>query len=223
MNQNQLLKKLLIGVLLMLPQVFLAVPSSAIEKQAQIFVAKDPQLNVKVLKLALEAYGKARVQGLDAKELLTIVDYSKPSTQPRLWVLNLKTSKILFHELVAHGKGSGENLPTRFSNRIGSAMSSLGLYLTQKPYIGNDGYSLRLVGLEKGFNDLALERNVVMHPASYVSTSFAKSYGRLGRSWGCFALNPSVAKPVITTIKEGTLLFAYYPDPSWLQHSKYLM
>jgi hypothetical protein len=222
MKTNQTLKVCLLLALLLYSSYLFAIPVIPVETQTQVFTAKDHNLNAKVLKLALEAYNKARAQGFDSKGVLTIVDYSKPSTQPRFWVLNLKTNEILFHELVAHGKGSGENLATKFSNRSGSAMSSLGLYLTQKPYIGNDGYSLRLIGLEKGFNDLALERNVVIHPASYVSSNFARSYGRLGRSWGCFALNPAVAKPVIKTIKEGTLLFAYYPDPSWLHHSKYL-
>lgn len=196
--------------------------ASSIDAQAKLLSAKAQNLSPQVVKLGLEAYDKARAQGLDAQQLLTIVDYSKPSTEPRLWVLDLKTDKVLFQELVAHAQNSGGNIPTTFSDTPSSHMSSLGLYLTEQTYDGHHGNTLRLAGLEKGFNDKAQSREIVMHAANYVSQTFADIHGRLGRSWGCFALNPAVAQPVINTIKGGTLLFAYYPEQSWLEHSSYL-
>jgi L,D-transpeptidase catalytic domain len=196
--------------------------SSSIDAQAKAISAKAQHLNPKVVELGLEAYQKARAQGLDKKEMLTIVDYSKPSTEPRLWVVNLKNDEVLYQTLVAHGKNSGGNMATRFSNRPQSEESSLGLYLTGDTYSGEHGYSLRLEGLEKGFNSNAESRAIVMHSAWYVSQSFADSEGRLGRSWGCMALNPKVAPEIIHTIKDGTLIFAYYPEKAWLDHSKYL-
>lgn len=206
--------------------VFADVPAvtnnTNIDQQVKAFTAKAKNLNPKVVKLALQAYNKARIQGIDSKGLVTIVDYTKPSTENRLWVLDLKKNTVLYKGLVAHGFNSGGNYATRFSNRVGSAMSSLGLYMTGKPYIGHNGYSLRLIGLEKGFNDYAMRRNVVIHPASYVSRSFADAYGRIGHSAGCFALESRLSSSIIKTIKDGTLLFAYYPDSKWLKKSKYL-
>lgn len=153
---------------------------------------------------------------------LTIIDYSKPSTKKRLWVFDLRTRALLYEELVAHGQGSGANFATLFSNEPETHRSSLGLFVTQDTYIGKNGYSLRLNGLDVGFNDHARERAIVMHGASYVSTEFARSRGRLGRSWGCPAVPDDVARNVIDRIRGGSLVFAYYPDEHWLTSSKYL-
>ena len=142
-------------------------------------------------------------------DLLTIIDYSLPSTEPRLWVVDRSRRRVLFHELVAHGRGSGDNYATRFSNRDGSLQSSLGLFLTEGTYVGRNGYSLRLEGLEPGINDRARDRTLVMHGAPYVSAEFARRHGRLGRSWGCPALDPAIAGPVIDLIRGGSLLFVY--------------
>lgn len=167
----------------------------------------------KPLDLALHA---ARAKGRTPR-LLTLIDYSRPSTEKRLWVIDLVEEKVLLETLVAHGKGSdraGEAV--RFSNRSGSRASSLGLYETLGTYIGKHGYSLKLRGLEPGFNDNAEERAVVVHGAWYVSEAFAKQHGRLGRSWGCPAVDDRVAKRLIDRIKGGSLLFVYYPDEKWL-------
>lgn len=196
--------------------------SADITKQAKVLSKEAPGLNPEVAKLSLVAYNKAREQGLDTQQVLTIVDYSKPSTEPRMWVFDLKTNQLLFQELVAHGSNSGDNVPTSFSDDPSSHKSSLGLYITKQPYVGHHGYSLRLAGLEPGYNGTAESRDVVVHSANYVSEEFAKIHGRLGRSWGCFALSQKSAQPVINTIKDGTLLFAYYPDQKWLSHSNYL-
>jgi L,D-transpeptidase catalytic domain len=176
-----------------------------------------------VLRLALNAAACARQSGTVTNErLLTVIDYSRASSEPRLWVLDLERERVLFEELVAHGRGSGDNFATRFSNVDGSHQTSLGLFRTADTYVGTNGYSLRLDGLEAGVNDRARERAIVMHGAPYVSEAHLRSLGRLGRSHGCPALRPTVARTIIDTIKEGSLLFAYYPDKQWLKESRFL-
>ena len=175
-----------------------------------------PGLNPRVFDLALTAYNKLYQSGYDHQQILTIVDYSKPSTDQRMWVINLNTMQVVAHTLVAHGMGSGGNVPDKFSNASHTHESSLGVFLTENTYQGKHGYSLRLDGLEPGINSNALSRDIVVHSAPYVSESFAKAHGRLGRSWGCLALNPKVANNVIQHIKGGTVVFAYYPNKQWL-------
>ena len=167
-------------------------------------------LSPKVLAAALDAVDAARARGVSGREdLLTVIDYSLPSTRPRLWVLDLASGKVLFRELVAHGRGSGDNYATRFSNLPDSHQSSLGLFLTGGTYTGGNGYSLKLRGLESGVNDLAESRYIVMHGAWYVSPDHARAHGRLGRSWGCPALPTESAGPVIDAIKDGSFLFVH--------------
>jgi L,D-transpeptidase catalytic domain len=167
-------------------------------------------LSPKVLAMALDAVSCARARGVSGKsDLLTVIDYSLPSTEPRLWVLDLESGKVLFYELVAHGSGSGDKVPTRFSNVNDSRTTSLGLFLTGDTYEGGNGYSLKLKGLDEGVNDRAEERHIVMHGAWYVSADHARQYGMLGRSWGCPALPAAEAKPVIDTIKGGSFVFSY--------------
>jgi L,D-transpeptidase catalytic domain len=185
--------------------------------------ASVQSLNSHVLQLALNAATCARDGGVvNNDRLLTVIDYSKASTQPRLWVLDLDTQRVLFEELVAHGQGSGDNYATRFSNDDGSHQTSLGLFRTADTYVGTNGYSLRLDGLEPGVNDRARERAIVIHGAPYVNAAASRTLGRLGRSWGCPALRPAIARTLIDTIKEGSLVFAYYPDQQWLQGSRFL-
>jgi hypothetical protein len=167
-------------------------------------------LSPRVLAMALDAVSSARDRGVAGKrDLLTVIDYSLPSTEPRLWVLDLARGKVLFHELVAHGAGSGEKFATRFSNVDDSRATSLGLFLTGETYEGGNGYSLKLKGLDGGINDRAEERHIVMHGAWYVSADHARQYGMLGRSWGCPALPQADAKPVIDAIKGGSFVFAW--------------
>jgi len=168
----------------------------------------------RVLDAALAAYNEAAQDGTLARpDLLTVIDYTRPSTERRLWVLDLARGRVLFHELVAHGKNSGENLARFFSNAHGSLKTSLGLFVTETPYVGRNGYSLRLRGLDRGVNDNALDRAIVMHGASYVSAAIAAKLGRLGRSWGCPAVSAEVAHDIIDTIKGGSAIFAYGPSP----------
>lgn len=179
-------------------------------------------LNPKALQAGLKAYSKAREEGLDKQQILTIVDYTAPSTARRLWVLDVKNHTVLFNDYVAHGQNSGGNYANSFSDKPESLESSLGVFLTESPYEGKHGYSLRIKGLDRGFNDNAEARDIVFHSADYVSTQFAEEHGRLGRSWGCFALRPAIASSVIHKIEGGTLVLAYYPDPSWLAKSQFL-
>ncbi len=175
-----------------------------------------------VLRLALRAFSCGRAVGYFDTPLLTVIDYSLPSTERRLWVIDLAAKRILFHELVAHGLNSGEDTAVAFSNRPGSKQSSLGLFLTEDSYAGRHGASLRLSGLEPGVNDLAAERAIVMHGASYVSASYMAEHGQLGRSWGCPAVDLRVHRQIIDRIQGGTAVFAYYPDPTWLRTSRFL-
>jgi hypothetical protein len=153
---------------------------------------------------------------------LTVIDYSKASTEKRLWVYDVASHALLYEELVAHGQGSGANFATTFSDEPNTHSSSLGLFVTEDTYVGHNGYSLRLDGLDRGFNDRARERAIVMHGARYVSADIARTQGRLGRSWGCPALRDGIARELIDHVKGGGLLFAYYPDPRWLASSKFL-
>lgn len=185
--------------------------------------ALAPAADPKVLSLATRAADCARRQGLlDGFQHLAVIDYSRPSTQPRLWVFDVAHGRLLYQELVAHGRNTGERVAERFSNVEGSKMSSLGLFQTAETYYGSNGYSLRLRGLDRGFNDNALARAIVMHGAPYVSEAIAERLGRLGRSWGCPAVRQEVARTVIDTLKGGALLFAYYPDSKWLKESPML-
>jgi hypothetical protein len=186
-------------------------------------VVRPSALNQHVLDLAMMAATCAESRDLvDSPKTLTIIDYSLPSTSPRLWVLDLGTGRTLYEEVVAHGRGSGGNMATAFSNFADSHQSSLGLFVTADAYVGQNGYSMRLNGLEPGVNDLARTRAIVMHGAPYVDPSLAATQGRLGRSWGCPALRPAVAKQIIDRIKGGNLLFAYYPEKDWLEGSQLL-
>src|SRR5262249_56756718 len=126
------------------------------------------------------------------REVLTVIDYSRPSPEPRLFVVEMPSGRVAFQELVAHGRGSGENETVRFSNAAGSRMTSLGVFLAGSTYRGHHGLSLRLDGLEAGFNDAAMDRDIVVHGASYVNASTAHTLGRLGRSWGCPAVRPAI-------------------------------
>jgi hypothetical protein len=176
-----------------------------------------------VFEMALDAASCAvRTGAVNAPGTLTVIDYSKPSSERRLWVFDLKSKELVYEELVAHGQGSGANMATQFSNEDESHQTSLGLFVTRDTYVGKNGYSLRLDGLDRGVNDRARDRAIVMHGAPYVSEQFVKANGRLGRSWGCPAISAVVAKQMIDRVKGGGLVFAYYPDAQLLKTSKYL-
>jgi hypothetical protein len=203
--------------------LFSAVPVMADTGLVARLAEAAPAANPQVLTLATRAADCARRQGLlEGFKHLAVIDYSLPSTQPRLWIFDVARGRLLHQELVAHGRNTGERLAERFSNVEGSKMSSLGLFQATETYVGSNGYSLRLRGLDAGFNDNALARAIVMHGAPYVSEAIAERLGRIGRSWGCPAVRPEVARTVIDTLKGGALLFAYYPDRKWLAESPLL-
>ncbi|MCH9756736.1 MAG: murein L,D-transpeptidase catalytic domain family protein [Gammaproteobacteria bacterium] len=222
----------LIGLILMIffsanlasdtPSVANLNSNTDINTEVQHLSQKAPQLDKKVLKLALVAYEKVKRSGAAKKPILTVIDYSKPSSEQRLWIFDVNREKLLFNTHVAHGANSGSIIPKHFSNQVSSRETSLGTYVTQDTYMGSNGYSLNIKGLEKGINDNAYIRRVVVHGAQYVEPDFIKSTGHAGRSWGCLAIAKTLTKPIINLIKEGSVIFAYYPDKQYMSHSHYL-
>jgi hypothetical protein len=192
-----------------------------VEKEFQIIHSQANNLDSNVLRLSLTAYVRARNRGYDSKQLLTIIDYSLPSTEKRLWVFDIKNGKKLLNTWVSHGKNSGAINANTFSNSNGSLKSSIGVFVTAEPYVGGHGVSLRMKGLEKGINDNAYDRNIVFHGASYVSGNFIR--GHVGRSWGCPAVSTDTIKSLVNTIKDNTVVIAYYPDRNWLKNSSFLV
>lgn len=158
---------------------------------------------------------------LSDKEIITLIDFRKSANEKRLWVVDLKEKKVLFHSLVAHGRNSGDVFASKFSNKHESNQSSLGFYITGSTYIGKHGVSLKLHGVEKGINDQAEARAIVMHGAEYVSDAYIKRVGRLGRSFGCPAVPMSIHKEVVTQLAGGTCLFIFYPDQNYLSSTRF--
>lgn len=169
------------------------------------------------LNFALEGWEK--LEDTLEKPLLTVIDFSLPSTEKRLWIIDIEKQEILLNTVVAHGRNSGHLMAEKFSNQPESYQSSLGFYKTAETYQGKHGYSLRLDGLEKGFNDLARSRAIVIHGADYAREEFAKATGRLGRSLGCPALPTELSAKVIDLIKDGSLIFIFGNDPNYLNQS----
>ena len=172
---------------------------------------------------ALKGYNYLKTKGRILNEdVISIVDFTKPSSQKRLFVIDLKNCRTLFNTYVAHGQGSGEEFANKFSNVPSSYQSSLGFYITSETYVGKNGYSLRLNGIEAGINDKADERDIVMHGAPYVSESYIRSQGYIGRSWGCPAVPEKLSKPIIETIKNGSCLFVFGNNKNYIKHSRIL-
>jgi hypothetical protein len=197
--------------------------SATSESQMTSLLHQARGLRAEVLRLALDSSRCAAELGLvTRRDLLTVIDYSMPSSEQRMFIFDLAAGKLLYRELVAHGKNSGDNVTNYFSNRPSSLASSLGLFVTADTYVGKNGYSLRLRGLEEGVNDMAMDRAIVMHGAYYVSREAIRVLGRLGRSWGCPAVRSEIAQELIETIRGGSAIFAYYPQQSWLASSVFL-
>ncbi|MGE8555130.1 MAG: murein L,D-transpeptidase catalytic domain family protein [Chryseobacterium jejuense] len=184
----------------------------------------EHELNYEVFTKALTGFENLKKAGLltDESHLLTVCDFSMSSNTKRLWIIDLNDKKVLFNSLVAHGKNTGEEFATNFSNTESSRQSSMGFYITDATYQGDNGYSLRLLGMDKGFNDAAYRRAIVMHGADYVSDTFAAVHKRIGRSWGCPAVPRELSQSMINTIKGRNLLFIYYPDQNYLSSSEWL-
>lgn len=180
-------------------------------------------ISATAFELALKGWEKLKANNqLPNSGLLTIVDFSQPSTQKRLYVIDLEKRILLFNTYVAHGRNSGREQAVNFSNKPRSNQSSPGFYRTETTYYGNNGYSLRLEGLEKGINDNAESRAIVMHGADYVNENRIQSLGYIGRSQGCPAIPPKMTRPIINTIKNGSCLFIYAPVTQYAQRSAIL-
>lgn len=184
----------------------------------------DAGLSRDVFNLAIKGLTKLDSEGkLNNPDILTIADYSQSSNKKRLYVIDLKNKKLLFNTYVAHGRNTGEEYAKSFSNKEGSLKSSLGFYITENPIVGtHTGFALLIDGVEKGINDRAVKRAIIIHGAEYATESFIKKHGRLGRSFGCPALPPDMNKPIIETIKGGTCLFLYNPDTKYICSSSLL-
>ncbi|HEV8287140.1 MAG TPA: murein L,D-transpeptidase catalytic domain family protein [Chitinophagaceae bacterium] len=243
----QLMKKpaiLLFAILASVIVVFAAAKKSSAKKKVNIIssshitVAKkadnasvlfselhlsEAGLNQSIFNSAVHGMQKLEDKGMIKDDnIITIVDFSQPSNKKRLYVVDLENKQVLFNTLVAHGKNTGALWAKSFSNKASSFKSSPGFYVTEDTYTGDNGYSLRLNGVEKNINDNALNRAIVMHGAPYVDQSAINSLGFLGRSWGCPAVPVAQHKAIINTIKGGTCLFIYSPDRNYQQHSTLL-
>lgn len=178
------------------------------------------QISYKVFRMAMVGY--YHINGLRNRDNITIIDYSKPSTKERFFVIDLNNKKLKYKSLVAHGVNSGWSIPKDFSNVPDSKKSSLGFFITAETYNGKHGHSLKIDGLEKGINDNARKRYIVIHNANYVSKSFIKKNGRLGRSWGCPALPKKVSEEIIDFISNGQCLFIYGDSNEYQINSNYV-
>jgi len=200
--------------------------SMAIEAEASSLydaLALDGDINVKTLVYALKGFRYLQSTGqLGNTNVLTIADMSQSSRNKRLYIIDVENKKLLFNTYVAHGRGSGSEFATSFSNEVDSHKSSLGFYVTSNTYSGSHGLSLRINGVEKGFNDKALARAVVVHGANYMGDSFLRNSPFSGRSWGCPAVPAAEIGKVINIIKGGTCLFIYHPTENYLSKSKIL-
>lgn len=217
-------------LLLLVPVINNAVSNKLVpdkEGNRDLFSAlnlSEKGLSSEVFQLALKGYRKLETIGkIRNTGILTIIDSSQSSKKKRLYVIDLMHKELLFNTYVAHGRNSGEEYAKHFSNVSGSCQSSLGFYITKEECLGSSvGLSLILEGMEKGFNDNALKREIIIHGAAYATEDFIRKTGRLGRSFGCPALPPNLIKPVIKTIKEGTCLFIYHLDDYYFNHSTLL-
>ncbi|MCB9251212.1 MAG: murein L,D-transpeptidase catalytic domain family protein [Flavobacteriales bacterium] len=184
---------------------------------------KHNALNYNVFQMAYKGYLVMKKEGMLSNfRYLSILDFELSANAKRLWVIDLEEQKVIIHDLVSHGRNSGEEFANSFSNRHQSFQSSLGFYVTGMPYLGKNAYSLKLHGVETGFNDNAFDRGIVIHAADYVSQSFIRHHKRLGRSQGCPAVNPGLNKKLINVIQGGSCLFIYYPDQAYLRKSEIL-
>ncbi len=204
------------------------IPDDKLKQQLELRAIEDmlsdqaAQLGPAAKAYVLSAILCVKKKNIEYKAILTIIDYSKPSSEKRLWVFDLNEKKLLYKTHVSHGIKTGVLTSDMFSNTHNSKASSLGIFLTKQSYYGRHGLAMRLRGLEAGFNDHAGGRAIVMHGGWYMEEAFIKKYGRPGRSWGCPAIPKTLSKDIINTIKDDGLLISYYPSEKWFIESRYL-
>lgn len=226
---NVFYSTLFVGVSLFSPQKKEITPInyakiSSVKKVTTVYKALESKNfnlpNSESFTRAFEGFQLLKSKGIVKKNILTIIDFSLSSSKKRLWIIDMNTNEILLNTLVAHGKNSGDNYAVNFSNKNESYKSSLGFFATGEVYRGKHGLSLKLDGLEKGINDNARKRAVVIHGADYVSNTFIRNHKRLGRSQGCPAVPIEFSKKIIETIKDKSCLFIYHPTRSYKTSSK---
>lgn len=188
----------------------------------QIDFSGVDRLPYEVFDKAYRGYLNLKSSGLLKGDVLTVCDLELASTENRMWVIDMGKKKVLYNTYVAHGQGSGDDYATSFSNKPNTHKSSLGFYVTGDTYNGEHGTSLRLNGMDTGYNDAAFERGIVVHGSGYVNDRIIDAKKRLGRSWGCPAVSTKLSQPIIKTIKEGTCLFIYYPEKNYFSNSSWL-
>lgn len=204
------------------PTIDVAKQTKALKRAEKLFKKNAHDMQPAVVDKVMRTLRCAIENNVDHNNILTVIDYSLPSSQKRFWVFDLPKSKLLYHTYVSHGLKSGEAQPTFFSNVYNSKASSLGVFNTEKKYYGRYGIALKLLGLEKSINDNAYNRFIVLHGSWYVNEDFIKKYGRAGRSWGCPSLPRNMVTPIINTIKDNSIMVVYYPSDQWLDKSEFL-
>lgn len=197
-------------------------PATPAVRETADTLATPAGLTPAVWHMAEAAYHQAYDQGLAQRQFLAVIDYSKPSRERRLWVVNMHNGEVITYAHVAHGKASGMDIPRTFSNRMHSNASSIGVFVTGARYWGDRGLSLKLHGLETGVNDRAIDRGVVLHGSRYVSAEIAQSQGRIGRSLGCPAVSEELALQLVPLLEGGAVLFAWYPERTWIERTRWI-
>lgn len=210
-----------------LPNIPIEAIEETSENAADVYAAMNLSefgLSMDAFTLGLIGYNKLKSEGrLENPDILTIVDFSQTSKNKRMYVIDLENQELIHHTLVAHGRNTGDEFAKKFSNVDGSWQSSLGFYITKNTNMGASvGFSLIMEGVEKGINDNAQRRQIIVHGAEYATEGFIQRTGRLGRSFGCPAVPPKDIKPVVETIQNGTCFFIYYPDADYLSASSFL-
>ena len=218
------MKKLLLFSLLILfsTQAFNNKTSNPIEGWKNSIATLSSKFNISIdaLQNAVKVYQQLKLSGqLNNQQFLTIADFSKPSSEKRLFIINMEKMELVFHSLVAHGRNSGKQMAEKFSNKMESYQSSIGFFITGNIYKGKHGMSLQLEGIEAGINDKAKQRAIVVHGADYVNEALIKKQGYIGRSLGCPAVPKNQVKDIIQTIKGSSLFYIHAPDKSYLQKS----
>ncbi len=198
------------------------IPMDGVEAKIA-YLSDKMDINNQAIRLAIIGYEKLKMLGkLTNLKYLTIADFSKPSSMERLYVIDMELQKVVLKTLVAHGRNSGTLFAKQFSNKSASYQSSLGFYITGRPYSGKHGTSLALNGIEQGINDKANQRAIVIHGADYVSQDFIQRQGYIGRSQGCPAVPNSQVKGIIKAIEGASCLFVYAPNSNYLSHSIFI-
>lgn len=225
------MRKIILYILLLLMPIVNNAGVAGFETEKRVAIDIFSMINLAGTGLTRDVFNMA-IKGLKKLEtnhklknpdIVTIADYSQSSNKKRLYVIDLKNYKLLFNTYVAHGKNTGDEFANSFSNVVGSLKSSLGFFITENPIVGSHtGFALMIKGIEEGFNDNARKREIIIHSADYVTENFIKKHGRLGRSLGCPVLPPDLNKPIIETIKDGTCLFIYNPNDSYICKSSLL-